>query len=70
MGWHWVRKVILGFPGGHWGGIGSLRCYWGPPPQVLAYFTFCLWLIPFAFFVSLSAGENVLPKSDRSHVVL
>ncbi|NXS35466.1 TX261 protein, partial [Pomatostomus ruficeps] len=29
--------------------------------QVLAYFTFCLWLIPFAFFVSLSAGENVLP---------
>ncbi|NXH31302.1 TX261 protein, partial [Myiagra hebetior] len=32
-----------------------------PFPQVLAYFTFCLWLIPFAFFVSLSAGENVLP---------
>ncbi|NXV09269.1 TX261 protein, partial [Cettia cetti] len=29
--------------------------------EVLAYFTFCLWLIPFAFFVSLSAGENVLP---------
>ncbi|XP_023803480.1 protein TEX261-like, partial [Cyanistes caeruleus] len=24
--------------------------------EVLAYFTFCLWLIPFAFFVSLSAG--------------
>ncbi|XP_017694944.1 PREDICTED: protein TEX261 [Lepidothrix coronata] len=32
-------------------------------PQVLAYFTFCLWLIPFAFFVSLSAGENVLPST-------
>ncbi|NXM97748.1 TX261 protein, partial [Sylvia borin] len=31
--------------------------------QVLAYFTFCLWLIPFAFFVSLSAGENVLPST-------
>lgn len=31
--------------------------------QVLAYFTFCLWIIPFAFFVSLSAGENVLPST-------
>lgn len=31
--------------------------------QVLAYFTFCLWLIPFAFFVSLSAGENILPST-------
>ncbi|XP_068800000.1 protein TEX261 isoform X1 [Struthio camelus] len=31
--------------------------------EVLAYFTFCLWLIPFAFFVSLSAGENVLPST-------
>ena len=29
--------------------------------QVLAYFTICLWLVPFAFFVSLSANENVLP---------
>lgn len=32
-------------------------------PQVLAYFTICLWIIPFAFFVSLSAGENVLPST-------
>lgn len=36
--------------------------------QVLAYFTFCLWLIPFAFFVSLSAGENVLPSTVRLEV--
>ena len=27
--------------------------------QVMAYFTLCLWLVPFAFFVSLSANENV-----------
>ncbi|NXO86919.1 TX261 protein, partial [Sitta europaea] len=33
--------------------------------EVLAYFTFCLWLIPFAFFVSLSAGENVLPCTQQ-----
>ncbi|KAG9330844.1 hypothetical protein JZ751_021924, partial [Albula glossodonta] len=30
---------------------------------VLAYFTICLWVIPFSFFVSLSAGENVLPST-------
>ncbi|MEE6462897.1 hypothetical protein FKM82_001765 [Ascaphus truei] len=34
-----------------------------PFSEVLSYFTFCLWLIPFAFFVSLSAGENVLPST-------
>lgn len=47
---------------GLWGTLGlsllSLSCH-----QVLAYFTFCLWIIPFAFFVSLSAGENVLPST-------
>ncbi|XP_019713764.1 protein TEX261 [Hippocampus comes] len=34
-----------------------------PFSEVLAYFTICLWVIPFAFFVSLSAGENVLPST-------
>lgn len=35
--------------------------------QVLAYFTVCLWIVPFAFFVSLSANENVLPtRQDRT----
>ncbi|XP_059998718.1 protein TEX261-like [Lagenorhynchus albirostris] len=34
-----------------------------PFSEVLAYFTFCLWIIPFAFFVSPSAGENVLPAT-------
>ena len=27
----------------------------------MANFTLCLWLVPFAFFVSLSANENILP---------
>ena len=31
--------------------------------QVLAYFTVCLWIVPFSFFVSLSANENVLPTT-------
>nr|XP_054766259.1 protein TEX261-like [Lytechinus pictus] len=38
---------------------------WHPFSEVLAYFTLCLWLVPFAFFVSLSAGDNVLPTMQR-----
>lgn len=34
--------------------------------EVLGYFTICLWLIPFAFFVSLSANEYVLPTVSES----
>lgn len=33
-----------------------------PFPEVLAYFTVCLWLVPFAFFVSLSINEHTLPN--------
>ena len=29
--------------------------------QVFAFFVLGLWMVPFAFFVSLSAGDNVLP---------
>ncbi|KAL4975785.1 transmembrane adaptor Erv26 [Aspergillus desertorum] len=29
--------------------------------EVASYFGLCVWLVPFALFVSLSAGENVLP---------
>jgi len=30
---------------------------------VLAFFTVCVWLLPFALFISLSANENTLPTS-------
>lgn len=48
-----------------------------PFSEVLSYFTLCLWIVPFAFFVSLCANENVLPTviearpllSDDSDVV-
>ncbi|KAH3787612.1 protein TEX261-like [Dreissena polymorpha] len=36
---------------------------WHPFYEVLAYFTVCLWIVPFSFFVSLSANENVLPTT-------
>uniref|UniRef100_A0A1L8DJR6 Protein TEX261 n=1 Tax=Nyssomyia neivai TaxID=330878 RepID=A0A1L8DJR6_9DIPT len=38
--------------------------------EVIAYFTVCLWLIPFALFVSLSANDNVLPTvNERTHLL-
>lgn len=29
--------------------------------EIASFFGLCVWLVPFALFVSLSAGENVLP---------
>lgn len=34
-----------------------------PFREILAFFTICVWLIPFGFFISLSANENTLPGS-------
>ncbi|XP_046385617.1 protein TEX261 isoform X1 [Ischnura elegans] len=38
--------------------------------EVMAYFTLCLWLVPFALFVSLSANENVLPTLSETRPLL
>ena len=38
--------------------------------KVMAYFTLCMWLVPFAFFVSLSANENVLPTVNERRPLL
>ncbi|KAK9476894.1 transmembrane adaptor Erv26 [Lipomyces japonicus] len=32
--------------------------------EVSSFFGICVWLVPFALFVSLSAGDNVLPSSS------
>jgi hypothetical protein len=29
--------------------------------QVVAFFALCVWIVPFSIFISLSAGDNVLP---------
>jgi hypothetical protein len=29
--------------------------------EIASYFGICVWLVPFALFVSLSASDNVLP---------
>ncbi|KAJ5550700.1 Transmembrane adaptor Erv26 [Penicillium sp. DV-2018c] len=36
--------------------------------EVASYFGLCVWLVPFALFVSLSAGDNVLPTMGSEHV--
>jgi len=36
-----------------------------PFSEVMSYFTICMWLVPFSFFVSLSANENVLPTLNE-----
>jgi len=41
-----------------------------PFSEVMAYFTVCMWLVPFAFFVSLSANENVLPTINERRPLL
>lgn len=34
--------------------------------QVASFFGICVWLVPFALFVSLSAGDNMLPSISNS----
>jgi len=29
--------------------------------EIASYFGLCVWIVPFSLFVSLSAGDNVLP---------
>lgn len=32
--------------------------------EIASYFGICVWLVPFALFVSLSASDNVLPYEN------
>ncbi|KAK2171010.1 hypothetical protein NP493_1114g00013 [Ridgeia piscesae] len=47
----------------HYLAFDYFTAVWHPFSEVLAFFTICLWLVPFTFFVSLSANENILPTS-------
>lgn len=37
--------------------------------EISSYFGLCVWLIPFALFVSLSASDNVLPTMGSEEPV-
>ncbi|KAA0190250.1 hypothetical protein HAZT_HAZT009438 [Hyalella azteca] len=41
-----------------------------PVSEVVAYFTLCVWLVPFGFFLSLSANENILPTRAETAPLL
>ncbi|KAI9818192.1 MAG: erv26 super protein [Pycnora praestabilis] len=38
--------------------------------EIASYFGLCVWLVPFALFVSLSAGENVLPSMGSEYATI
>lgn len=51
----------------HWLAFRFFSQNWYQFTEVLSYFTLCVWLVPFALFVSLSANDNVLPTvNERS----
>lgn len=54
----------------HYFAFNHFSTVYYPFSEVLAYFTTCLWLVPFAFFVSLSANENVLPTVTETRHLL
>ncbi|CAL8577080.1 erv26 super protein [Xanthoria parietina] len=49
--------------------IGSRYDYSNIPSftDIASFFGICVWLVPFAMFVSLSAGENVLPSMGSEY---
>ncbi|XP_059144987.1 protein TEX261-like [Physella acuta] len=53
----------------HYLAFSHFSTHYYPFTEVLAYFTLCLWLVPFAFFVSLSANEFVLPTTSGAGVL-
>ncbi|CAO3666666.1 unnamed protein product [Umbelopsis ramanniana] len=42
--------------------------HYTPFMDIAAFFGVCVWLIPFAYFISLSANDNALPLSDPAAV--
>ena len=55
--------TILTFIANHYFGIQYFAANWHPLYQVFSFFTICVWLVPFLFFVSLTANESVLPTT-------
>lgn len=47
---------------------------WYPTDEILSFFLVCVWLVPFAFFISLTSNEDTLPYgstiSSSTHLSL
>ena len=76
--WLWFRHFSDSTTrGGPYKGAppSSRRDWYSTPPvhdqptftEIASYFGLCVWLVPFALFVSLSAGENVLPSMGSEY---
>src|SRR6201999_192612 len=75
--WLWFRHFsdTTNRGGGYRGAPPSSRRDWYSTPvydqptftEIASYFGLCVWLVPFALFVSLSAGENVLPSMGSEY---
>ncbi|EXJ79056.1 hypothetical protein A1O3_08557 [Capronia epimyces CBS 606.96] len=72
---HWLWFRHFSAPVGYKGAPPSSRRDWylgqayDQPTftEIASYFGLCVWLVPFALFVSLSAGENVLPSMGSEY---
>ncbi|KAG2419861.1 hypothetical protein HFD88_004658 [Aspergillus terreus] len=72
--WLWFRHFSRPLPLAPRGGGGSWRQPYAVSvedmptfTEVASYFGLCVWLVPFALFVSLSAGDNVLPTMGSEY---
>lgn len=74
--WLWFTHFSQLQPTGPYGGAQrmmrdrySTNLYAAQPSftEIASYFGLCVWLVPFALFVSLSAGENVLPSMGSEY---
>lgn len=71
--WLWFRHFSEP-PSYHSGARRDFRDRYNAPlynaptfTEIASYFGLCVWLVPFALFVSLSAGENVLPSMGSEY---
>jgi hypothetical protein len=54
----------------HYFAFSHFGSHYYPFSEIMAYFTLCLWLVPFSFFVSLTANDYVLPTQNEHRPLL
>ncbi|RMZ91611.1 hypothetical protein DV736_g1161, partial [Chaetothyriales sp. CBS 134916] len=71
---HWLWFRHFSEPPALQGSVKAFKDLYSTPvydqpdfTQIASYFGLCVWLVPFALFVSLSAGENMLPSMGSEY---
>ncbi|KAL1461244.1 hypothetical protein WDU94_013161 [Cyamophila willieti] len=54
----------------HYFAMNYFQAHYHSFSEVMAYFTLCLWLVPFSLLVSLSANDMVLPTHAETRPLL